>query len=54
MAQELVIIGGSGIKSRGAIPLPALFAPDAATASVLVRVFSPSSAARAPIQGPEC
>ena len=40
MAQELVIIGSTGIQSRGAIPLPALFAPDAATAKRVFEFFT--------------
>ena len=40
MAQELVIIGGGGIQSRGAIPLPALFAPDPATAKRVFEFFT--------------
>jgi len=40
MAQELVIIGSTEIKSRGAIPLPALFAPDAATAKRVFEFFT--------------
>ena len=40
MAQELVIIGSTGIQSRGAIPLLALFAPDAATAKRVFEYFT--------------
>lgn len=40
MAQEVVLIGGTGIRSLGSMPLPPLFSSDVGTARRVIEFFT--------------